>query len=261
MSPTEFFCRIYKPIEYTEVKQDARAIGLYPNGNSEVVYPIYGSLDFDRENTPDEFDENYDMIPEESRFKEYFEGYGETLAGIGVNVLDMGFIKRSGIQEILDQIGTGEITIPTYIPGGEKANPSEPDWEDGFYPDYGTQFFFKVNIKDHLPSEYQWLIGTSFWTGSATYYLDEEFSEEYYYDEFLTTVGDYCSYDRGCIIPMIGIGLRPVVNIPASDISINTEKNPNTADDIASYLAIGVLSLAGIISCGLYINRHLTHSL
>lgn len=233
----KYFCRVYTPLEYTSVKQSELAKGLYPTGNMEVAYPIYGALFLDEEVKDGEFDENYNMVPEKSPFKEYFEGYKETLIDLGVEVIDIDFIKRDGIQSILDQVATSKIVIPTEVDYMEATDAEHPAWTPEEYEDYDMQFA-KVNIGEYLPQKYKWLIGTSFWSGTAGHISEE------YYDEFLTTVGDYCSYDRGCWMNKIGIGLRPVVTISTSQIE---SLNPETEDNFLIYIVLSLVSLLGLI--------------
>lgn len=212
--PVEFFCRIYIPLEYDSVKQSELAIGLFPNKNKEMLYPIYGSIDLDEEVGNKEFDENFDMIPESSEFYSYLEEYTKTLTNIGVNVLDIGFIKKSGIESLINSVSNKKIKIPTYSPGDEEIDPEDNIWEPIFYWDYEKPVY-KFNIQEYVPEKYAWLYGTTYWVGSATKSVYED-----YFDEFLSTVGDYCSYVRGCTISRMGVGLRPVVSINSSEISL-----------------------------------------
>ena len=239
---TEYFCRIYTPLEYEKVQQNSLAIGLYPNGNQEIVYPIYGSVYLDEEVGEKEYDENLDMVPETSQFYEYLEGYKNTLAELGVDILNIGFIKRSGIENLINSVSDKKLTIPTYSPADMVEDSM---WEDAPYMDYEL-FIYKFNIKDYVPEKYKWLYGTSYWVGSATLYKEDEMA--FYFDEFLSTVGDYCSYSRGCRISKMGLGLRPVITVNSSDIEVQ-EINPQTADLFGLYVGVGLASILGIATC------------
>lgn len=212
-NPTEYFCRIYTPLEYDKVQQNELATGLYPNGNLEITYPIYGSVYLDLEVGPKEFDENLDMIPETSQFSEYFTEYKNTLTDIGVKVDDIGFIKRSGIEKFIKAVTNSDFHIPTLDPTDINQKPDESLW----FKNYDL-YVYKYNIKEYVPEKYNWLYKTTYWVGSASLYKNEFFEE--YYDEFLSTVGDYCSYGRGCRINKMGVGLRPVITIDQSEIEM-----------------------------------------
>lgn len=245
----EFFCRIFTPLEYDKVKQSKLAIGLYPNAKKEVAYPIYGSVYLDVGVGENEFDENLDLIPENSPFNTYLSGYKTTLTDIGVDVLDIGFIKKSGIENFINSVSDKEITIPTYYPGDPSVESGKSMWEeDGYYfHNYGL-YITKFNIKEYVPAKYSWIYGTSYWVGSATALL----AEDEYYDEFLTTVGDYCSYTRGCRISNMGIGLRPVITISADEIDVI---NPKTSDNMYLYLIIGIFSVLELYQITTYTKR------
>lgn len=248
--PEKFFCRVFTPLEYDSVKQNELAKGLYPNGNMEVAYPIYGNIFLDAEVAPDEFDENLDLVPDKSIFKEYFDGYKETLTKLGVTVLDMGFIKRSGVQDVIDKVGTEKVIIPTTGDFFTSDDPLKLVWEEFTYWDY-LLLSYKVNIKEYLPEKYSWLYGTSYWTGSAT--KDTYGDKDHYSDEFITTVGDYCSFERGCEITNIGLGLRPVVTISESDVG---EEVPNTLDNVIPTFLVAALSLTGLLVTFTLIKKH-----
>ena len=248
----EYFCRIYTPLEYNEVKQSDKAIGLYPNGNMEVVYPIYGSVYLNEDGVPNEFDANNDMIPENSQFKTYLNDYKETLTNIGVTVKNIGLIKKSGLENTINAVSNKKISIPTYNPSDDSIDPADSMWEDDPYLDYDLGIS-KFNIKEYVPEKYKWLYGTTYWIGSATLYKYEEWTT--YFDEFLSTVGDYCSYSRGCHISKMGVGLRPVVMINTDDIEKATIVNPKTADNINLYILSGIISLIGLISSCIYAQK------
>ena len=247
---SEFFCRIYTPLEYSVVKQSELATGLYPNANKEILYPIYGSVDLDEEVGEKEFDENLDMIPETSQFNTYLEGYKQTLLGLEVNVLDIGYIKKSGIEKLINTVSDKKIEIPTYSPDDDTVifedNLWAPEFNKSWYWDYEKQVF-KFNIKEYVPEKYSWLYSTTYWVGSATRH------ESDYFDEFLSSVGDYCSFMRGCNISRMGVGLRPVVTVDSSEITLNEETqetNPNTGDFVLPYIIIGSMSLLLLLPLG-----------
>lgn len=242
---SEWFCRIYTPLTYDKVKQSELARGLYPNGNKEVVYPIYGSVELDADGVANEFDENNDMIPENSQVKGYLDGYKTTLSEIGVNVLDIGFIKKSGLENFVNSVSSKKLTIPTYNPDDDDLDPEDSDWVQDDYLDYDMGLS-KINIVEYVPEEYKWIYGTTYWIGSATVYKHLDWQT--YYDEFLSTVGDYCSYSRGCHITKMGVGLRPVVMISSDDILLG-EDNPQTSDLFGLYLIIGFISICGLGIC------------
>lgn len=163
---SEYFCRIYVPLEYDIVKQSELAIGLYPNENKEILYPIYGSVYLDEEVGNKEFDDNLDMIPESSKFNEYLNEYTETLNNIGVNVLDIGYIKKSGVEDLINAVSEKKIVIPTYSPADEVLDPEGNQWNSEWYWDYEKPIF-KFNIQEYVPEKYTWLYGTTYWVGSA----------------------------------------------------------------------------------------------
>lgn len=266
---TDYFCRIFTPLEYDRVKQNELAIGLYPTANREVAYPIYGAVYLDQEVGEKEFDENHDMIPETSQFSTYLTGYKQTLSEIGVNVNSIGFIKKSGVEKLINSVSDKKITIPTYDP---TADVEGSMWEYDIYSDYFLGIS-KVNIIEYVPEKYKWIYATSYWTGSATV-TDNEWKD--YYDEFLTTVGDYCSYGRGCEERKMGLGLRPVIEInnsefieekpqkeepPKEEIKTeeepNIEVNPKTGDNAISYFTIEVISLLSLLGSIYYSKKKL----
>lgn len=209
------FYRIFTPLEYSEVKQDSKSVGLQVV-DGMVKYPLYGDVAIDGNpdyNTLEEiqnpFDEYGNLIIDETNIGLYLDQYQQTLKNKGIEIEDINLIHRSGLEELLKNISGENIILgPTYDDQGY-INFTMEDMQ--LLP--GTNVVvLKKNIKPYIPEKFNWILQTSYWIGSGSPNNTNEPSE--YIDEFLTSYGDYCSNARGCNSESnIGIGLRPVVTI------------------------------------------------
>lgn len=239
-----YFCRAYSTLTYDKVLQNSIAKGLYPNGNMEVAYPLYGVVYMDDNHNDlykidnDKYKKdgvNYGEISDfadinynNTKIGNYLNDYSKTLNTLGINVKNISLIGVDGLNDILSKINNKNVDLFENIP-----------YDIDLYHDYELILSKRNLINENLISNnYKWIYGTSYWLGTSMKIYDE------WFDFFMTTLGDFCQAGNACTVPNIGLGLRPVVTVDKNIvIDTNVINNPATYDNIMKFIIGGVVAL------------------
>ncbi len=207
----------YEEKEY--VYQDETAIGAHGDerGNPEFpevgVWP-YGNIS-DAEDALESGESyggggyyDFEYVKDTSE-KKYFEKYKNTLASMGIVASSVSILSISEIDDIVYEL-TGN-RLPLY-----------EWWNNWNYVDDGVHdgYYIVGSLKEFLPSGYEWLYSTTYWTRTV-----ESYSAPYQY--FVDTLGNVCN-GFACNLA-VGAGFRPVVTISSEDIvyTITTKTDGN----------------------------------
>ena len=248
-------CRVYEHMNEDHVKQDPRAIGTKLDGNGKSILPLYGITYMNPQWGPKKadntlyeniYDENGNIQLDKSYFKTYLDDYKSELVSQGYVINDISFIGLNGSIKLLKDISGQDITVQLQY----------DNWldEEKSYISYTG----KMDIKQYVPSRFDWIHSISYWLGSGfnvTYeqsLAGTEGSE--YNDYFISNEGLLCAIGRGeCsyFSYPIGNGVRPVITLSVNNIidpfKITTETegkgtvevvNSAYADDQITFRAI-----------------------
>lgn len=256
-----YFCRMYTPLEYTNVLQNPLAIGLYPNGNMEVAYPLYGITYITElgeeyytkvtgkytETFQDEIETEYvmnvnyyELNLNTTQVGEYIKQYKTSLTNMGYKIKDAKLISLKGLSKVISKINNKEIAL------------EEEFFNDNInlngYDDYEMSML-KNNIvaSGLIPEKYKWIYGTTYWIGTAI-----QMEELGAGDLFLSTLGDLCAYGVDCREDKMGVGVRPVITIAA----FNNNTNPQTGDNTLIYMIISGIAFVGIVTLLIYLVKN-----
>ena len=200
-------CRIYELIDEDYVRQDEKAIGTFlENGKSKL--PLYGITYMIEEPN---YDDDGNMIVENTNYKYYFNDYKDELNNQGINVEKVSFITLDGFMELLKSISGKdiEINLKGYNSDEEMTEMNNPSTS-------------KMDIKEYIPDKYKWIYDTTYWIGSG-FVLDKPESgppgSDHFFvgnDYYVSNEGILCALGRDICLYLpykIGNGVRPVVTI------------------------------------------------
>ena len=257
--PDKKICRVYEKLNPDHIRQDPKAEGT-KIANNDSVLPIYGisymlpGWGYDSIVKgiihKNEYDNNGNLIIENSSVEEYLVGYKNELQSQGINVVSVEMPGINRMKKFAEDISGKEIV----------SNIEEPDFSDGSYPYFYTE---KMDIKEYVPEKFKWVYDRAYWLGSGYK------GQRDYFDYYISNEGYLCLMGRAICLYFrypTGNGVRPVVVInneyiesvtfeenskewtdPALNGDHNEEKeNPKTAD-IAITLLVALMILSLII--------------
>ena len=238
-------CRIYVHIKTDHVVQDSRAVGTFlVNGKSKL--PLYGITYMvpewgyealvNHETHENEYDNDGNLILEDTLFKDYLTGYKTELGRQNIVVENVSFITLDGIKEVLKSISGKEVEM---ILEPYEAQSAE------------DEYTVKMDIKTFAGTKYKWLFDSTYWLGSGYYEkdnIDFGLGNFEYNDYFVSNEGFLCAIGRGecTYLPYpIGQGVRPVITVKNTNMEVagatssddaetkevdpKKEDNPNTS--------------------------------
>lgn len=206
-------CRVYENIVTNHIRQDEKAVGTKLNGEGKSILPLYGitymnpEWGYHENNTTyeNEYDDNGNIIIDNSNFKKYLDGYKSELQSQGFEIDSVSFVTLDRILNILETISGKTIEV-------NLEYPDDPPYQN---PD---AYIGKMDIKDYISEKYKWLYGTTYWLGSGFKFGN---GSAEYNDYYISNEGMLCALGRGeCLyLPFpIGNGVRPAVSISGDDL-------------------------------------------
>jgi hypothetical protein len=223
-------CRVYEKIEYDHVVQDSRAVGTKLDGNGKSILPLYGITYMNpewgyeamhdgiiRDNI---YDENGNLILENSSFKGYIDGYKRELQRQNISVSDVSFLTLDRTLKLLKDI-SGE-TVEVELEYASGYDEHDPEYYTG-----------KMDIKG-FAGKHKWIYDITYWLGSGFKWEDRPNT---FSDYYISNEGMLCAIGRGeCIyLPFpIGNGVRPIVTIENSYITFMKEDGTPEDDNSSS---------------------------
>lgn len=210
----KLLCRVYEKMTPEHIRQDAKAEGT-KIANNDSVLPIYGigymvpEWGYDAIHNgvihTTEYDNDGNMIIENSNFEEYINGYKQELKSQEIDVVSVGMPVINTIKDFLEGIS-----------GREVVSNFEGDIFDVTNPDAPYFYTEKMDIKGYIPDKYSWLYDRAYWLGSG-FAFDNTNNGDYY----ISNEGYLCLMGRGTCFYFpypIGNGIRPLVTINTKDI-------------------------------------------
>lgn len=206
-------CRVYENIVTNHIRQDEKAVGTKLNGEGKSILPLYGitymnpEWGYHENNTTyeNEYDDNGNIIIDNSNFKKYFDGYKSELQSQGFEIDSVSFVTLDRILYILETISDKTIEV-------NLEYPDDPSYQN---PD---AYIGKMDIKDYISEKYKWLYSTTYWLGSGFKFGN---GSAEYNDYYISNEGMLCALGRGecSYLPFpIGNGVRPAVSISGDDL-------------------------------------------
>ena len=162
---------------------------MYMDG--EIYGDVYSTYFYDFEYYEND-DSNY-----------YLESYYNTLKDEGYNVISINTLTVKEINELVKKITSEEIPLATWYETSEEIKYNQ--MTEG-------EFLILGSIKDLLSDKYNWIWSTTYWLRTT---------DNNYNIFFIDTLGDLCSsyYCQGSV----GAGIRPVIEISATDLIYNVK--------------------------------------
>ena len=212
-----------------EIKQDSRAIGAHGDLKVEPLFPEVGIYNvdlepynnfyinyidptiFDDEEESKIYEENYLDIEMNSKSQQdaelitYLKDYSSYLEKSNVTTKEISILSVKELNNIVKTVSNKDLPLK------EWAN--SENWGE-----VSNQYFsFDIvgSIKDLMPSGYEWLWSTTYYT--RTLAADSSAGRASLF--FVDTMGDLCNSNY-CRVS-IGAGIRPVVTISSNEISYN----------------------------------------
>ncbi len=221
-------CRFYERIEYEHIRQDERAKGtLLKDGKS--VLPLYGITymvpEWGYEAMTEGiihsnvYDDNGDLILDNSSFEDYLNGYKEELERQGLIIKNVTFPNLDKIIEFMEESSGKKVEVDLITsPSASNILPNP------------EEYVAKMDIKSFIPEEYKWIYDITYWMGSGFYRTNQPgggfISASEFNDYFISNEGFLCALGRGeCgyFRYPIGNGIRPLVLVKNENIAFKIE--------------------------------------
>ena len=193
------------------VKQDSNALGAHGGSLGQPEYPEVGiitsqyNLGFGSSDISDEYRGGYNnyeidqerLITEGNYYHDYLKNYAKTLNNYEIE--EYSYLSIDDLDNIVYKLTNNHLPLEDWLTGWQAAT--------GTFGSYNIMGSFK----DYLPSGYEWLYSTTYWTrsGIGTGTTDR-------YEIFIDTLGNVCNDDY-CSVA-IGAGARPVITIPKIEV-------------------------------------------
>ena len=193
----------------TNVKQDSRAVGAHGTLEGQPEYPEVGiitsqyNLGIGVYPKTDDYRGGYnDLIIDQTRIDPHYENiylgqYKETLSNYEIE--EYNYLTIGDLDNIVYKLTNNHLPLE--------------DWLTGWQTATGTLGNYNImgSFKEYLPSGYEWLYSTTYWTRSGIGTGDTE-----RYEIFIDTLGNVCN-DYYCEVA-VGAGVRPVITIPKIEV-------------------------------------------
>ena len=156
------------------------------------------------------YDENGDLILQDTIFDEYLYEYYMELQDQGFVIDDISFIKLSSTLTLLKAVSGQDIEVVLRY-----------DDVNNTSADPIIRYTGKMDIKEYVPDRYNWIYSITYWLGSGFFAEPGEAYEEGENDYFVSNEGLLCAIGRGICkyLPYpIGNGVRPVITLSVENI-------------------------------------------
>lgn len=207
----------YKVVYYDYIEDKAKqrkdAVSIHSDSEGKVAYPEIGSInvmdfvpDWIWDDIPNDIyiygeGEYLDFSMKDSYSYDYLLEYQDNLTDLGVTPVDVSILAVSELSDLVERITGKNLPLAEWY----------ENWEDA---SNGEQFYLVGNIKELLPSGYEWIYSTTYWTRTTT--VKYPSFMYFVYDQGSLCATDWCySTTRA--------GLRPVVTISTEDLNYKIE--------------------------------------
>ena len=196
------------------IKQDSTAIGAHGTLEGKPEYPEVGIVRsqydlgfsiYEASNFTNDYRGGYnDFIVDQTRLAadsdnyKYLHQYKETLSNYEIE--EYNYLTIGDLDNIVYKLTNNHLPLEDWLTGWQTAAGT-----DGEYNIMG-------NFKQYLPSGYEWLYSTTYWTKSGLGTTDPTSR----YEIFIDTLGNVCN-DWNCEVS-VGAGVRPVITIPKIEV-------------------------------------------
>ena len=202
--------------------QNEKALSAHGGEKGEPEYPIYASYwanEFTRDFLIDSIEystELYqDFVVSRSVLNDNLQYYSNYLEKAGYSIENIDLLTVNDIKNVVDKVSNKKMPID--------------EWTPDKWVVQGDYSYKVGSLKDYLPSGYEWLYSTTYWTrtvvnpGKVT--NDENFDDRPYV-YFIDTLGDICNA-QFCNATDIFAGVRPYVVIANDSIiyKVNIKTN------------------------------------
>ena len=207
---------VYYNIENSFIKQSSKAIGAHGDEKGNPEFPEYGiiseipvTFNIVDGNIYNEVYIDY-MLDDTVYYSDYpyveyfYNDYIDYLNNQGIMIDNLDILSVKDIDNLVYKISGNRLPLNEW---------ADDDWKEisGSLRD-DREYYILGSVKDYLPSGYEWLYSTTYWTKTA--YVDDSW---YFY--FMDSLGNLCNMD-GCNIA-VGAGIRPVAEISKASINYN----------------------------------------
>ena len=162
--------------------------------------------------------------------------YKKRLINNGINVSDISLISLTELNNLANSLSGNYLPLEEWSENVESAS-------------YPLAMFNFGNIKPYIPDKYKWLYSTTYWNRSYYDKTDHGLNPKPYASSnnrlfvFTAEQGKICGagFSNCAIETTLGCGIRPVVTIPASDVTykINTKTDGNGTIEVVDNSAGG----------------------
>ena len=192
-------CRVYERMTGEHIRQDERAIGTKLDGNGKSILPIYGitymvpswgyEAKIENNSYINEYDSKGNLVIDGSSFEKYLNDYKGELTSQNIATSKVSFPTLDIMKKLLTKIGGREFEVALEYNSADVNDPYNVTYEN---------YVGKMDIKDFIPSKYNWIYSVTYWLGSGFKNEEAEMSIFNYHggefnDYYITNEGVLCS--------------------------------------------------------------------
>lgn len=210
INPEYYTFGVFREID-KPVKQDSTAIGAHGSTPGSPDFPHVGIVKnqydmgfyYDAQKTDDyrggynDFIIDKDQFDTNNYYLKYLNSYRNTLSDYEIEEYSLFTVGE--LDNIVYKLTNNHLPLEDWLTGWQSAT--------GVFGNYVIMGSFK----EYLPSGYEWLYSTTYWTRSG---IGNEATSRY--EIFIDTLGNVCNDDY--CSSAVGAGVRPVITIPKIEV-------------------------------------------